>query len=121
MGVIIFDPFETPLLNTIILLTSGITITWAHHRILNKNFIQFCWRIFLTISLGFYFSILQLAEYLEAEFSIGDSAYGATFYIATGFHGLHVLVGTLFLLICFIRQNNFHFSNIHHFGIEAAA
>jgi len=65
--------------------------------------------------------MLQLLEYLEAEFSIADSVYGASFFIATGFHGLHVLVGTLFLLICLIRQNNLHFSHFHHFGFEAAA
>lgn len=120
-GVENFDPFKIPLLNTIILLTSGLSVTWAHHRILNKNFSQAFWRLFLTIFLGTYFSILQLLEYSEAEFSIADSTYGSTFFIATGFHGLHVLIGTLFLIVCFIRQNNLHFSNFRHFGFEAAA
>ena len=75
----------------------------------------------ITVLLGIYFSLLQLFEYLDAEFSIADSCYGSTFFIATGFHGLHVLIGTLFLFICFIRHLNIHFSNYHHFGFEAAA
>lgn len=121
LGILTFDPFKIPLLNTIILLTSGISITWAHYRVLNKNFKQTFWRLFLTIFLGIYFSILQFLEYLEAGFSIADSSYGSSFFIATGFHGLHVLIGTFFILVCLIRQNNFHFSNYHHFGFEAAA
>lgn len=120
-GVVIFDPFKIPLLNTIILLTSGISITWAHHRLLRNNFNQANKRLILTIILGIYFTFLQGLEYLEAEFTISDSAYGSTFYMATGFHGLHVLIGTLFLLICLLRQYNYHFSNFHHFGFEAAA
>jgi cytochrome c oxidase subunit 3 len=71
--------------------------------------------------LGIYFSILQGYEYIEASFSIADAVYGSSFFIATGFHGLHVLIGTNFLLVCLIRHINFHFSNTHHFGFEAAA
>jgi len=102
-------------------LVSGISITWAHHSLLNNNFNQIITRLFLTIFLGVYFSFLQFLEYLEAEFSISDSTYGATFFLATGFHGIHVLIGTLFLNICLLRQKNIHFSNFHHFGFEAAA
>lgn len=120
-GIRIFDPFKIPLLNTIILLTSGITVTWAHHRLLNKNYSQTYQRLLLTIILGIYFTFLQGFEYVEARFSISDSAYGSTFFMATGFHGLHVLIGTLFLLICLLRHNKNHFSNDHHFGFEAAA
>lgn len=121
IGIEVFNPFIIPLLNTIILLTSGISITWSHHRLLNNNYSQFFNRLLITIILGIYFSILQLFEYLEASFNISDSSYGSTFFIATGFHGLHVLIGTTFLIICFLRNLFIHFSSIHHFGFEAAA
>jgi cytochrome c oxidase subunit 3 len=121
LGILIFNPFQIPLLNTAILLSSGVTITWAHHSLIERNFSQTSQGLFFTIILGIYFSILQGFEYLEASFSIAEAAYGSTFFIATGFHGLHVLIGTTFLLICLIRHLNFHFSNIHHFGFEAAA
>lgn len=117
----IFDPFKIPLLNTIILITSGLTITWSHHRLVNKNYTQTFKRLRLTILLGIYFSILQAFEYIEAPFNISDSVYGTTFFIATGFHGIHVLIGTTFLSICLIRHIKFHFSKNHHFGFEASA
>nr|SPP23438.1 cytochrome c oxidase subunit III [Graphium sarpedon] len=116
-----FNPFQIPLLNTIILITSGVTVTWAHHAIMENNHSQTIQSLFITIMLGIYFTILQAYEYLEASFSIADSIYGSTFFMATGFHGLHVIIGTLFLIICFFRHINFHFSNKHHFGFEAAA
>nr|YP_010698194.1 cytochrome c oxidase subunit III [Aphrophora memorabilis]WCH58172.1 cytochrome c oxidase subunit III [Aphrophora memorabilis] len=116
-----FDPMQIPLLNTMILLSSGITITWAHHSILEKNHNQAIQSMFITITLGIYFSLLQGYEYYEAPFSIADSIYGSTFFMATGFHGLHVLIGTTFITITMIRHIMFHFSNIHHFGFEAAA
>lgn len=75
----------------------------------------------ITIILGVYFTLLQIYEYLEASFNISDSSYGSTFYIATGFHGIHVLIGTTFLIIRFIRNLIIHFSASHHFGFEAAA
>jgi cytochrome c oxidase subunit 3 len=77
--------------------------------------------LFFTVILGIYFSILQAYEYIEASFSIADAVYGSTFFIATGFHGLHVLIGTTFLIICLIRHNQNQFSSEHHFGFEAAA
>lgn len=77
--------------------------------------------LFFTIILGIYFSALQAYEYIEAPFTIADSVYGSTFFIATGFHGLHVLIGTTFLSICLIRHLQNHFSKNHHFGFEAAA
>nr|WEV93846.1 cytochrome c oxidase subunit III [Patania chlorophanta] len=116
-----FNPFQIPLLNTIILITSGITVTWAHHAIMENNYSQMMQGLFFTIILGIYFTILQAYEYLEAPFTIADSIYGSTFFMATGFHGLHVMIGTMFLLICLIRHINNHFSNNHHFGFEAAA
>nr|SSW94037.1 cytochrome c oxidase subunit III [Meandrusa sciron aribbas] len=121
LGIISFNPFQIPLLNTIILITSGVTVTWAHHSIMMNNFSQTTQSLFITILLGVYFTILQAYEYIEAPFSIADCIYGSTFFMATGFHGLHVMIGTIFLMICFFRHLNFHFSKNHHFGFEAAA
>ena len=121
ISIIPFNPFQIPLLNTIILITSGITVTWAHHSLIENNFTQTSQRLFITVILGIYFTILQAYEYLEAPFTIADRIYGSTFFIATGFHGLHVIIGTIFLTTCFIRHLNNHFSRNHHFGFEAAA
>lgn len=88
---------------------------------MESNFYQTTQRLFLTIFLGVYFTILQAYEYIEAPFTIADRIYGTTFFVTTGFHGLHVIIGTLFLSICFIRHLKNHFSNNHHFGFEAAA
>ena len=121
IGIIAFNPFQVPLLNTAILLASGVTVTWAHHGIIEGNHSQTTQGLFFTVILGVYFSILQAYEYIEAPFCIADAVYGSTFYIATGFHGLHVLIGTSFLLICLIRHVQSHFSKNHHFGFEAAA
>ena len=121
IGIITFNPFEVPFLNTLVLLRSGVTVTWAHHRVIRGNRKEGKLGLIITIILGVYFTALQALEYAEASFSIADSAYGSTFFIATGFHGLHVLVGTLFLLVCLFRIIKYHFSSIHHFGLEAAA
>nr|YP_009658969.1 cytochrome c oxidase subunit III [Altica fragariae]QCC71332.1 cytochrome c oxidase subunit 3 [Altica fragariae]QCC71345.1 cytochrome c oxidase subunit 3 [Altica fragariae]QCP68667.1 cytochrome c oxidase subunit 3 [Altica fragariae] len=120
-GIITFNPLEIPLLNTIILLTSGLTVTWAHHSLMENDYKQTLQSLIFTVLLGIYFSILQGYEYLEAPFSIADSIYGSSFFMATGFHGLHVLIGSTFLLICLIRHFLNHFSYWHHFGFEAAA
>jgi len=117
----VFNPIQVPLLNTIILLSSGITVTWTHHSLINGNFSQAITSLTLTVVLGIYFTCLQALEYWEASFSISDSTYGATFFVATGFHGLHVLIGTSFLIICLGRIWINHFSPSHHFGFEAAA
>lgn len=115
-----FSPFQIPLLNTIILLSSGTTVTWTHHSIIQKNFTEAKQSLIITIILGFYFTILQVIEYLEASFTIADSIYGSTFFVATGFHGLHVIIGSLFLTTILIRHIKGHFSNKHHFGLEAS-
>lgn len=120
-GIQPFNPFQIPLLNTVILISSGITITWAHHALLKNNFNQTNQGLALTIILGLYFTALQGIEYWEAPFSIADAIYGSSFFIATGFHGIHVIIGTTFILIILIRQINNHFSKYHHFGFEAAA
>nr|YP_010443328.1 cytochrome c oxidase subunit III [Coenochilus striatus]UTE83856.1 cytochrome c oxidase subunit III [Coenochilus striatus] len=120
-GITPFNPLQIPLLNTLILLTSGLTVTWAHHSLMENNYTQTTQGLTLTVILGFYFTILQAYEYIEAPFTIADSVYGSTFFIATGFHGLHVIIGTTFLLTCLLRHMNNHFSCTHHFGFEAAA
>nr|YP_010882120.1 cytochrome c oxidase subunit III [Sungaya inexpectata]WID87021.1 cytochrome c oxidase subunit III [Sungaya inexpectata] len=120
-GILPFNPMQIPLLNTIILLTSGVTVTWAHHSMLNNNFKEMNQSLMITIMMGIYFTMLQTYEYIEASFTISDSIYGSTFFMATGFHGLHVIIGTTFLMVCMLRQMNLHFSKYHHVGFEAAA
>jgi len=115
-----FNPFQIPLLNTAILLSSAITVTWAHHAISARLISQTWQGLFITIALGLVFSVLQGYEYLEASFTIADSAYGSSFFVATGFHGLHVLIGTTFLIVCLARLSIIHFSSHHHIGLEAA-
>nr|AYQ19043.1 cytochrome c oxidase subunit 3 [Elateridae sp. 3 ACP-2013] len=116
-----FNPIQIPLLNTLILISSGITVTWAHHSLMENNYKQTVYGLGLTMLLGIYFTMLQGYEYYESPFTIADSVYGSTFFMATGFHGLHVIIGTIFLSVCFFRHLLNHFSPIHHFGFEAAA
>nr|YP_010270660.1 cytochrome c oxidase subunit III [Pochazia discreta]UJY97592.1 cytochrome c oxidase subunit III [Pochazia discreta] len=116
-----FNPMEVPLLNTIILLSSGVSITWAHQAILINKLNKSNKSILITVMLGIYFTILQKWEYSEASFTIADSIYGSTFFMMTGFHGLHVIIGTIFLAVCFMRSKKMHFSTNHHTGFEAAA
>nr|AVN67849.1 cytochrome c oxidase subunit 3 [Polyphaga aegyptiaca] len=120
-GISPFNPLQIPLLNTAILLASGVTITWSHHSLLKNNHTQTFQGLFITITLGVYFTLLQAYEYIEAPFTIADSIYGSTFFVATGFHGLHVIIGSSFLLMCMVRHTVLHFSSNHHFGFEAAA
>lgn len=119
-NIITFNPFQIPLLNTLILIISGISVTWSHHRIIENNYNNTYKSLLITILLGLYFTGVQIIEYLEASFSMSDRVFGSTFFIATGFHGFHVIIGTLFLLINLIRINKNHFSYSHHFGFEAA-
>nr|QDI93666.1 cytochrome c oxidase subunit III [Phallospinophylus setosus] len=120
-GIVTFNPMQIPLLNTVILLCSGITITWAHHAMLSKNHNQTTQSLIITMILGLYFTALQAFEYYEAMFTISDSVYGSCFFMATGFHGIHVIIGTTFIIMCLLRHIKFHFSSKHHFGFEAAA
>nr|YP_011004212.1 cytochrome c oxidase subunit III [Elthusa poutassouiensis]WPS93547.1 cytochrome c oxidase subunit III [Elthusa poutassouiensis] len=112
---------EVPLLNTIVLLTSGMSVTWAHHSLIENNHPQSLMGLTLTVGLGFYFTFLQTLEYYEATFTLADSIYGSTFFVATGFHGFHVIIGSLFLTVCVARLYSAHFSKTHHLGFEAAA
>ncbi len=120
-GIETLDPWHLPLVNTLILLLSGTTVTWAHHAIVHgdrKGFIQ---GLICTVLLGALFTGVQAYEYMHATFTITSGIYGSTFYMATGFHGFHVLIGTIFLLVCLIRGAKGHFKPDHHFGFEAAA
>ena len=95
-GITPLNPFLVPLLKTAVLLSSGVTITWSHHRILAGNHSEAVQALTLTVILGVYFTILQAWEYIDSPFTIADRIYGSTFFVATGFHGLHVIIGTTF-------------------------
>ncbi len=120
-GIQTFDPWDLPFLNTLILLTSGVTVTWAHHELREGNVGRTLQGLGLTIVLALAFTGVQAYEYGHATFGFQDGIYPTTFYMATGFHGFHVIIGTIFLIICFIRTAKGHFKPDHHFGFEAAA
>nr|ALG35817.1 cytochrome c oxidase subunit III [Parevania sp. SJW-2015] len=121
LNIEMFNPFNIPLLNSIILISSGVTVTWAHMSMINNDMHNSKMGLFLTVYLGLIFSSLQLFEYKESFFSINDSVYGSLFFLMTGFHGIHVLIGSSFLLICMLRLWNNQFSSNHHFGFESAS
>jgi len=120
-GITPLSTYSVPLLNTVILLTRGVTVTWAHHAILNNYYLKSIIALAFTVLLGIYFMFMQFVEYNEASFAIADGVYGSTFFIATGFHGIHVTIGALFLLYVtvIIIQGKLLFN--HHFSFEAAA
>lgn len=115
-----FNPFEIPLLNSFILVTSGFTVTLRHYYLLINNLKLRKFYLIFTVSLGIYFTFLQSIEYINSHFCFNDRIYGSIFFIATGFHGLHVLIGSILLLISFYRIKNIHFSNIHNINFELA-
>jgi cytochrome c oxidase subunit 3 len=121
-GVRTFDPFHFPFLNTMILLLSGTTITWAHHALLEGDRKGLVQGLTLTVLLGISFTTLQAIEYSHAPFHFsGGGIYPSVFFLATGFHGFHVIVGTCFLLVCLLRAQAGQFTPERHFGFEAAA
>ena len=120
-GVHPLDSFSVPLLNTAILLSSGGTVTWAHHAIVSGKREEAILGLSLTVVLGVLFTGLQAIEYYEAPFAISDSVYGSTFFMATGFHGFHVIIGTTFLAVCLIRLKFNQFTCRQHVGFEAAS
>ncbi len=120
-GVKTFDPWGLPLINTLILLTSGATVTYAHHSLVKGDRKGLVWGLVFTVALGLIFTVLQAIEYSHAGFTFADNIYGATFFMATGFHGFHVIVGTIFLFVILLRSLKGHFTPTHHFGFEAAA
>jgi cytochrome c oxidase subunit 3 len=119
-GVETFDPWHLPLLNTLILLLSGTTVTAAHHALIEDDRAGFRQGLAATVALGMLFTCLQAYEYGHAHFGFSGSIYGASFFMATGFHGFHVIVGTIFLAVCLIRAEKGHFTPKQHFGFEAA-
>jgi len=127
-----FDPFHLPLINTLILLLSGTTVTWAHHALQSGDRKGARNGLILTVLLGCIFTWVQFGvEYPEAGFAFGNSGgehpvtianvYGASFFMATGFHGAHVIIGTIFLAVCLLRLLVGQFTPQKHFGLEAAA
>src|SRR5271163_2249586 len=120
-GIVTLDPWRFPLLNTLILLTSGTTVTWAHHALLTGDRRGLKAGLALTILLGVLFTSVQAYEYFNAPFAFKGSIYGATFFMATGFHGFHVIIGTIFLIVCLLRAFAGQFTPKRHLGFEFAA
>jgi len=120
-GLVVLNPFAIPLLNTLILLTSGATVTFAHYSLQAQNRVNTIAALAITVILAFVFTLFQISEYIAAPFNLSDGIYASTFFLATGFHGLHVIIGTLFLTVCLCRYMAFHFTPRHHLGFEAAA
>lgn len=119
VGISPLNAFEVPLLNTAILLASGATVTWSHHAMISGNRKETIVGLAATVVLGLIFTVLQGMEYYEAPFTIADSVYGSTFYVATGFHGLHVIIGTVFLIVSLVRIVEHQLTKHHHNGYEA--
>ncbi len=121
-GVLTFDPWNLPLLNTMILLLSGTTVTWAHHSLLEGNRKGLITGLAFTVLLGLAFTTCQAIEYSHAPFAFsGGGIYASVFFLATGFHGFHVIIGTIFLAVCLFRAMGGAFTPQRHFGLEAAA
>ncbi len=122
VGIETFDPWHLPIINTLILICSGAAATWAHHAIAHDDDRKgLVWGLVIAILLGMLFTAFQAYEYMEASFSFSGNIYGASFFMATGFHGIHVIIGTIFLAICLIRALRGNMSKEHHIGFEAAA
>lgn len=121
-GIQVFNCYHIPLYNTCVLLLSGVSVTWCHHNIIsNKSDLDVNWDgLIWTIALAAHFTMYQGYEYFEAGFNISDSVYGSIFFMATGFHGFHVILGTCFLLVCYLRLYKGHFGIRHHLGLEFA-
>ncbi|BBC72273.1 cytochrome B562 [Altererythrobacter sp. B11] len=117
----VMDPFALPLLNTLILLCSGTTVTWAHHSLIHGDRDGLKLGLWLTVALGLLFTTIQAYEYWHAPFAFGGNTYSSAFFMATGFHGFHVIVGTIFLIVCLRRAYIGDFTPREHFGFEAAA
>jgi cytochrome c oxidase subunit 3 len=120
-GIQTFDPFHLPFLMTLVLLLSGTTVTWAHHALREGHRQEAANALGVTVLLGLCFTGLQAYEYSHAAFGFRDGIYPSTFFMATGFHGAHVIIGTIFLAVCWWRTAKGHFTRTSHFGFEAAA
>jgi len=119
LGIQAINPFELPLLNTIILLSSGVTVTYAHHSLIEGNRSGTLYGLLYTIILACIFTAFQGIEYTVSSFTISDGVFGSCFYFGTGFHGLHVIIGTIFLLVGLWRALAYHLTDNHHLGLEA--
>jgi cytochrome c oxidase subunit 3 len=119
MGIEAINPFELPLLNTVILLSSGVTVTYAHHSLIQGNRSGALYGLIVTVLLAIIFTALQGIEYTVSSFTITDGAFGSCFYFGTGFHGLHVMIGTAFLSVGLWRVLAYHSTENHHLGLEA--
>ena len=120
IGIDALNPFGVPLLNTLLLLSSGAFITYCHHALINGNRSGAIIGGAITIVLAVIFTGLQYFEYAEAAFTFADSVYGTVFYASTGLHGMHVIVGTIFITVGFVRLVLYHLTSDHHLGLEAA-
>jgi len=121
-GIVTFDPWSIPFMNTLILLLSGCTVTWAHYSMMENNQKETIRALAYTIILGICFTCFQAYEYHHAEFNFTDGIYASNFYMATGFHGAHVIIGTIFLTVCYFRARKGHFvAGNGHLGFEFAA
>jgi len=121
LEITVLNTWEVPALNTAILLTSGASITWAHYGLFKNNRDDVINGFLFTIFLAGLFTSFQAMEYFESTYSISDGIYGSIFFTITGFHGIHVIVGTIFLIVCFFRFLNYHFTAKHHIGFQAAS
>jgi len=121
VNIIVLNPWSIPFLNTVILLLSGLSITWVHFGLIAGKYMQVYYGFIVTLFLAILFTGLQVGEYLNAPFNITDSVYGSSFFSLTGLHGLHVIIGSIFIFVCFIRFLNFHFTVKHHLGFEFAS
>ena len=120
-GILPLGVYSVPLLNTVILLSSGVTITWSHHALVNNQYLSAVVSLRVTVGLGLYFLYMQYLEYSERAFAISDGVYGTTFFMSTGFHGMHVIVGTTFLFYVLLGMLRGVLLRNHHFMFEAAA
>jgi cytochrome c oxidase subunit 3 len=119
-GLVPLSPLTVPLLNTLLLVSSGATVTWGHHAMFLADRRGALLGMLTTVLLATVFTALQYFEYEVAGFTLSDGVYGSCFYFSTGLHGLHVLVGTLFLTAALVRLAAYHFTQGHHLGLEAS-
>ena len=120
MGVDAINPFELPLLNTVILLSSGVTVTYAHHSLIQGYRAGALYGLVSTVVLAMVFTIFQGIEYSVSSFTISDGTFGSCFYFGTGFHGLHVMIGTAFIAVGLWRVLAYHSTDNHHLGLESS-
>ena len=120
VGIPTINPFELPLLNTILLLSSGATVTYAHHSLIEGSRRGAILGTLMTLVFAILFTICQGIEYVNAGFTIADGVYGSTFFFSTGFHGIHVMIGTAFIAVAFFRMISYHLTDHHHLGFEAS-